>query len=264
MYITTLVENTGRGNALGAEHGLSLYIETGGYKILFDMGQSALFAVNAARLGIDLSKVDFAVLSHGHYDHGGGLGHFMRINQIAPVYVSRYAFEPHYNAAGKDIGVSLEGLDTSRIRFVDDDLEIGPGIWICSCNDRQPLVQADTFGQTRQEKGHVMPEDYRHEQYLVIREHGRRYCVSGCSHKGIINIVRWLAPDVVIGGFHYMKVPMTQEGKTFLRDAAAALIRTGTEYYTGHCTGDDQYELLKSVMGGKLKRISCGFSEEIL
>ena len=73
IQITALVENTSADPRLGAEHGLSLYIETGAHHILFDMGQTALYAANARALGVDLAGVDLAVLSHGHYDHGGGV-----------------------------------------------------------------------------------------------------------------------------------------------------------------------------------------------
>ena len=94
MKVVTLMENTTCCDELFCEHGLSLYIETEGHRILFDAGQSAAFADNAEKLGVDLREVDFAVLSHGHYDHGGGLGRFLEIHKTAPVYVSRYAFEP--------------------------------------------------------------------------------------------------------------------------------------------------------------------------
>ena len=85
MKITSLVENTTADPRLGKEHGLSLYIEAAGKTLLFDMGQSGLFAQNARTLGLDLAKVDLAVLSHGHYDHGGGLTHFLELNKTAPV-----------------------------------------------------------------------------------------------------------------------------------------------------------------------------------
>ena len=81
MQITALVENTSQDKKFGTEHGLSLYIEAGFQKILFDMGQSGLFADNAKVLGISLSDVTIAVLSHGHYDHGGGLAKFLEINK---------------------------------------------------------------------------------------------------------------------------------------------------------------------------------------
>jgi 7,8-dihydropterin-6-yl-methyl-4-(beta-D-ribofuranosyl)aminobenzene 5'-phosphate synthase len=101
------MENTSCREDLACEHGLRLYIETENHKILFDAGQSAAFAENAEKLGVDLRKVDLAVLSHGHYDHGGGLERFLEINQKAPVYVSSYAFEPHYSANGY-IGLDLQ------------------------------------------------------------------------------------------------------------------------------------------------------------
>ncbi|MBQ1381609.1 MAG: MBL fold metallo-hydrolase, partial [Ruminococcus sp.] len=105
MKLIVLTENTTADAAIGCEHGLSLYIETGGKRILFDMGQTALFAENAQKLCVDLARIDFAVLSHGHYDHGGGLQTFLTCNKTAPVFLSRYAFEPHYNGTEKYIGL---------------------------------------------------------------------------------------------------------------------------------------------------------------
>ena len=104
MRITALAENTSVSEKFGAEHGLSLYIETEKYNILFDMGQTELFSENAEKLGIDLSMADIAVLSHGHYDHGGGLKKFLSINDKATVYINRYAFSPIITAK-KNISV---------------------------------------------------------------------------------------------------------------------------------------------------------------
>ena len=117
IQITALVENTSADPRLGAEHGLSLYIETGAHHILFDMGQTALYAANARALGVDLAGVDLAVLSHGHYDHGGGLAHFLAANPGAPVYLSRYAFEPHYHGSTKNIGLEPALAQNLRLRF---------------------------------------------------------------------------------------------------------------------------------------------------
>ena len=80
MKITVLCENVSHAPEIEAEHGLSLFVESEGRRILFDMGQTELFARNATILGVKLSQVELAVLSHGHYDHGGGLESFFREN----------------------------------------------------------------------------------------------------------------------------------------------------------------------------------------
>ena len=100
MKITTLMENTASAECYTAEHGLSIYIETKNHVILFDSGASGAFADNAEKLGVDLGKVEMAVLSHGHYDHGGGLPRFMEKNKTAPIYMSACAFEPHLKNGG--------------------------------------------------------------------------------------------------------------------------------------------------------------------
>ena len=105
MKITALLENTANRSDMKTEHGLSLYIETENKCILFDMGQTTMFTENAKTLGIDLQKVDLAILSHGHYDHGGGLAEFLKIHSHAPILIHRDAFLPHYNGTEKYIGL---------------------------------------------------------------------------------------------------------------------------------------------------------------
>ncbi|MBQ3048539.1 MAG: MBL fold metallo-hydrolase, partial [Oscillospiraceae bacterium] len=134
MKITVLAENVSAHENIGAEHGLSLYIETSEHKILFDMGQSSLFTENAEKLGVDLSDIDAAVLSHGHYDHGGGLGEFLELNRTAPVYLSRFAFEPHYNGTEKYIGLDTSLAKSDRLIFTDDSCKIGEGLTLFTCN----------------------------------------------------------------------------------------------------------------------------------
>ena len=111
MKLVTLMEDTTCAPAFACEHGLSFYIETGSSKLLFDMGQTDLFLKNAAMCGVDLSKVDTAFVSHGHYDHGGGLAAFLKINDHAPVYLHEKAFEPHFSH--KPEGIKDIGLDVA-------------------------------------------------------------------------------------------------------------------------------------------------------
>lgn len=262
MKITALLENTTEREDMQTEHGLSLYIETGTHKILFDMGQSNLFAKNAETLGIDLSGVDIAVLSHGHYDHGGGLQTFLKLNQKAPVYINRFAFEPHFNASDKYIGLDPDSettlVEQNRMHITGETCLLAPGLTLFSCNERTRSCDLGSFGLTVLAGNSHVPDDFRHEQYLLIEEHGKKVLISGCSHKGIQNIMEWFAPDVLVGGFHFMKL----EPGEVLDTAAKDLNKYSTRYFTGHCTGEEQFAYLKERME-RLEYLSCGKTIEV-
>lgn len=250
MKLWVLMENTA-GEGFAAEHGLSLYIEAAGRRILFDAGQSEAFAYNAEKLGIDLSRVDLAILSHGHYDHGGGLQHFLKRNSSAPIYLSRHAFDPHHNAQCKDIGLNPALRRCDRLVFVDDELTLSSGLRLLSCNRTPRLHPTDPFGLT----ACGQPEDFRHELYLLIEEDDKHILLSGCSHKGILNIADWFAPDILVGGFHFNKIPANDSRLT---EAADQLRRHPTIYYTGHCTGEAQFDAMKATLGRQLHAFHAG------
>ena len=249
MRIVTLMENTALPGFV-AEHGLSLYIETGNCRILFDMGQSDAFARNADALGIDLGKVDFGVISHGHYDHGGGLEAFFRRNSHAPVYASPYLLEAHYNRNGKNIGLNPALGSNPRLRF--EALKGMPGIALCTLH----LPPEDNDGMFLLDG---QPEDFRHEQYLCIREGKKTVLFSGCSHKGIVQIAQAFRPDVLVGGFHLMRT----EDPAILRQTARKLLSLPTRYATGHCTGTKQFEIMKTLMADRLDYWPAGTVKEL-
>lgn len=253
MKITALLENTTKRPDMSTEHGLSLYIETADHKILFDMGQTGLFSENADALGIDLAAVDLAVLSHGHYDHGGGLARFLEINRTAPVYLSRYAFEPHYNGTEKYIGLDTTLAGHDRLLFTEDTAVLDNGVTLCSCSEKEQKHYLGSFGLTRLENDVFLPEDFRHEQYLLLEEHNRKILFSGCSHRGIMDIADWFCPDVLIGGFHFSKLSPGDALKSY----AEYLNGFPTEYYTCHCTGEKQFRYMKNYMN-RLHGLSCG------
>ena len=244
MIITSLLENTTSRSDIAAEHGLSLYIETKAHRILFDMGQTDLFARNAEALGVDLTQVDLAVLSHGHYDHGGGLATFLEINHTVPVYLTESAFLPHYNGTQKYIGLDTSLQGHPRFRVVSGDLSLGDGLTLLSPNGRERKHSLGSFGLTERVGDTFIPDDFRHEQYLLVEEKGRQVLFSGCSHAGILDIVEWFSPDVLVGGFHVSKMALGEE-LTALGETLAA---HGTEYYTCHCTGVEQYAFLRGRM----------------
>lgn len=258
MKITSLLENTTAREDMLIEHGLSLYIETAEHKILFDMGQTDLFARNAETLGIDLCAVDTAIVSHGHYDHGGGLNKFLEINTKAPVYLSRYAFEPHYNGTQKYIGLDTDLQENDRLIYTGDITAVDDGLTLYSCNENKRSYHLGSFGLNVAQEDRFVPDDFHHEQYLLIEEEDTRVLISGCSHKGIMDIVQWFHPDVLVGGFHFSKLLLDEK----LEGYAGVLNEYNTEYYTCHCTGERQFAFMKKYMT-RLHYLSCGQSIEL-
>lgn len=262
MKIVSLMENTSQCPEILAEHGLSLYIEADGKKILFDSGQSSNFIKNAETLGIDLAAVDIAVLSHGHYDHGGGLLAFSEINEKAPIYIREDAFGRYYNSIREaDIGLDKRLLKNKRIRFTKDVEKLSPNMVLYSCNEKVRPYPSPAYGLCKEADGQFVPDDFLHEQYLEITEGNKRVLISGCSHKGILNIVNWFHPDILVGGFHLMKLdPETKEGAKVLRETAEILLSYPTRYFTCHCTGEAQFKFLKTYMENRLDYLSSGQS----
>ena len=260
MKITTLIENTTRSPELTAEHGLSLFVEAAGHTFLFDAGQSGAFADNARNMRIDLRRAEFAVLSHGHYDHGGGMTRFLECNRTAKIYVNQNAFGGHYNAAGRYIGLSDELRSSSRLILTGDEHTIAPGLTLHTCNDRPRAVPIESSGLTEQEGDFLLPEEFRHEQALLVEENGRRILLSGCAHKGVLNLLHWFRPDVFVGGFHFKQLPPDDPR---LRIWGEAMAKYDTTFYTGHCTGTEQYAVLKELLGDRLNAISTGAVFEI-
>jgi len=272
MIVKTLMENTARSPSLGCEHGLSLYIEALGRRILFDTGASPLFIDNARKMEVDLSQVEFVVISHGHYDHGGGLDAFFEINDRAEVFIHPKAFGSYY--AGKKgqtrfIGIDEKLKDKKQIVFTADRFTITRGIRVFSNVEPAEPLPSSNRDLLKKEKGELVDDDFVHEQNLVIEEGQGMVLFTGCAHNGIINIVRHFHaikgryPDVVIGGFHLAKNDEDRESDEEIDRIAALLVSTGSKYYTCHCTGLVPYGILKEKMGDRIDYLAAGDILEI-
>lgn len=268
MIIKVLVENTSTNNELGCEHGLSLYIETEKHKILFDSGASDLFAKNAEKMMVDLGAVDIAIISHGHYDHGGGLSTFLTLNNKARVYMQQKSFGKYYvisDNGERYIGLDQELKGNKRFSFVDNYIVIDDELTLFADVRGQKYMPTGNRVLYKGEGDSYLPDDFLHEQNLIIKEKDNTLLIAGCSHSGIVNILeqyqedklKW--PDSVIGGFHlYNPSDRENEDPIVIAKIGEYLKETGSKYYTCHCTGSEPYQQLKNLLGDNIDYLSTG------
>ncbi|MPM78808.1 hypothetical protein SDC9_125823 [bioreactor metagenome] len=276
MKITTLLENTSCRADVVHAHGLSQYVETNAHKILFDMGPGPAVLDNARALGVDLTAVDTAVLSHAHDDHSGGLAAFLSVNKTARVYLSRAAMGDYY-AMGKNgvpvfIGMPEEVRPfEDRLTLTGDALRIDEALRLFS-DIKTADYRSHANDKLKEKQGEDYPMDtFRHEQNLLICEDGKTVLLAGCSHRGIVNILRRAeellgrSPDAVFAGFHlYSPGTGETEPRELVESVGRELLaREHTVYYTGHCTGQDAFAILKELLGDRLHYMTGGTTAEI-
>ena len=267
MKLVSLLENTTDCPGILTRHGLSMYLETAAHKILFDFGPDDSFARNAEQLGIDLSAVDLAVLSHGHGDHGGGLHTFLEINHTAPVYIRETAFLPHWSGH-KMIGLSPSLREHPQVVLtgssctIDDTLQLVSNIsgrrFFASSNAKLLMSTAD---------GSRIPDDFSHEQSLIVREGDVCLLIAGCAHCGIVNVLERAEAAVgqpmthVVSGFHLCQPSKNiDEPEETVCAIARELIKRPSRYYTCHCTGLPSYRILNRETAGQVTYFSGGSS----
>lgn len=261
MRITTLSENLTYKTGLIAEHGLSLLIEINGKKILFDTGQGYTLVRNARQLGIDLADIDDIVISHGHYDHTGGLEDLLDLNVKATVFLKEKAFSDKLKGAKKNIGMSSpEHKIRNRSRVLEEPLEIEKGVFVMT--DIPIKNQADTgFSGFITDTGNGFKADeFEDELYLTVVDQEKLSVLSGCSHRGISNILSAatdhfnLPVNLVLGGFHLKDCREEQY------DAVVEHLLSIDPESVGvcHCTGIDKFCELRRDIGEQVFYNACG------
>lgn len=273
MRIVNLIENIKGNPECDFEHGLSLYVETQKHKLLMDTGCSDKFLENAKRLSVQLENVDSVVLSHGHYDHGGGLLDFAKINSHARIYVRENAFLDFYH--GKDENKRYIGLDKrisnlAQLYYVSGNMRMDKELFLFTNVTSRILWPSSNLELTVEKDGVLVQDDFSHEQYLVISQNGKNILISGCAHNGILNILEKYHqifsknPDVVISGFHMMKKSgYKQEDIELIEKTAWKLKDYRTKFYTCHCTGEEPYERMKRILREQIDYVKSGEEVEI-
>ena len=277
MKVTALIENTSveERDDLCPEFGLSLHIEVNGSKILFDMGSSAAFATNAEALGIDIADIGVAVISHHHFDHGGGLERFFELNDRALVFLRQGPRVDRFFKAlaviKRPIGLDLDLLDrfSRRIEYVEEMRVVAPGVYLLTkigSAHQRPRGNRRLFMKAG---GSLVPDPFNHELMMVVHDDDGMVVFSGCSHHGILNLIdaaRAQFPRVpikaVFGGFHLIGLPFYNSmaaSRAEVRDIGwRVLEKVDGTVYSGHCTGEKAFAVLAGVMREKLKAFPTG------
>ncbi len=270
MHITVLSDNNGT-ELLPGEWGLSILIEYRGLRILLDAGASDLFMKNAAALGKDLKTLDFAVLSHAHYDHADGFVPLLRENPALRVFV-RSCTEANCYAEKENgmeyIGVApalLEEFEDRLVR-VDGDYRLAEGVWLIPHKGRHRAKIGAREHMYFKNCCTLHPDAFSHEQSLVF-ETERGLCIfNSCSHAGASEIIGEVCETfpgrpvyAYVGGFHLHKKTPEEVARFAERLETAGVERI----LTGHCTGDEAFAILAERLGGHITQFRTGLETDI-
>jgi len=270
MLARVLIDNISR-DALISEWGLSIWIEYNGRNILLDTGTTGRFAENAKNMGIALETAEMGVLSHAHYDHANGMDAFFALNSRAKFYLRAGTKERcygkkegkyHYNGIRK--GLLRQYAD--RIVYASGNYNLCHGVWLIPHSSEGLEKIAARSGLYVRRGLRMRPDDFSHEQSLVLETEKGLVIFNSCSHAGPDNIiaeVRAAFPGrkiyALIGGLHLYKLTDDE-----VRGLAERIRETGIELVcTGHCTGDRGYEVLREELGAGVQQLFTGMEIEV-
>lgn len=249
VAVLVVVDNTTVRSDLAGEHGLALWVEAGGHRLLLDTGQGGAIRANAPRLGVPLETAEAVVLSHGHYDHAGGLPYVLERAAAARVFAHPAATGPRFSRRDapppKAIGMpdaasaALRGLG-GRIVRTEAPTEVVPGVWVTGEIPRRTAFE-DVGGDFHTDPACRRPDAIPDDQAVFLRTGRGLVVLCGCAHAGVVNTLDYVADltgrdDVVavIGGLHLGRATPERLDRT-----AEAIGRYGVQVLApAHCTGE--------------------------
>lgn len=271
MKIHILTDNRAAGRGILAEHGLSIYIEDDGLNVLFDTGQTDVYCHNASKMGIDLTQTHHIVLSHGHYDHCGGLRHFPNVGDMRKIYAHPSALTKKYAQNGlqrsyREVGIPWSIDDKLHIKrnivLNPKDTQITAGICL---HAQIPSVsfEGEPRGFFTGELDDLQKDIMQDEQMLVFEKDNGLIIFLGCSHPGIINCLthaKALYPNrkihAVLAGMH-----LGGSNDVRIQKTISHLKNMGIGYLIPmHCTGLPAISAMSRTFGDKCIPLCAGQS----
>ncbi len=259
VRLSFIIENNSSRKEIGHEHGLAVLVESRNQQLLFDTGQSGMVAANAALMNIDLARIDTVVLSHGHYDHGGGMFLFSQSRPriiIADKMALRPRFAVHPGKTAGEIGINMPKELKNKIDIQAEPVEIIPGVIFLGVIPRYYDFE-NTGGPFYLDPSGREADPLTDDSALLIATDSGPILLAGCAHSGICNIIRYAA-DVgginmfraVLGGMHLLNANRIRLEKTvkIFQDFAVS------EVGPCHCTGEAGRTALAAVYQ---KFLSC-------